>query len=369
MPVSRDERMATNPLTDEQVVVRDFISDLAGSSRLDVLHALDGQSMTPSAIENRGQVSRQTASNHLTELTEQGLTKLAGSEGGYELTAGGKIVLDAFETCLKEIDLEQLTHLTRSTHSIQLLQTLSEDTVRPSELTGTGSESPSRATVQRVVRMFEEQGWSEDVTEGYRLTPAGERVLEAYEELTVTMEQVIEKAPWLQRLGPGRADVPIQALADAKLLISGPDSPGIVLAAALRLCDPRLDHYRVLFSIFNPTLFRAYNQLLKLGLKGEAIVDSSLYTRLHEEGMEYFLNDSEFDNFRILRLDEPLTLGVALYDTQKVAVGAYNETGEGEHIAMILSSHDALVEWGTDLYNSYREQARHATENSSETAG
>jgi len=85
----------------------------------------------------------------------------------------------------------------------------------------------------------------------------------------VKIEQVMEKAPWFQRLSPTRTDIPVHALSDAKLYVSSPHSPGIVLATALKLCDPRLDHFRVLTSIYNPTLFTAYDKLLKLGLNGK----------------------------------------------------------------------------------------------------
>jgi len=60
----------TNPLTDERITVREFISDLAGSARLEVLRSLDDQPLTASKIEDRGQVTRQTASKHLAQLTD-----------------------------------------------------------------------------------------------------------------------------------------------------------------------------------------------------------------------------------------------------------------------------------------------------------
>lgn len=360
-PVTRHERAATNPLTDEQLVVREFISDLAGSTCLDVLRSLDEQSVTASAIEDQGEITRQTASKHLAQLTERGLTNSTGN-GEYALTAGGKIVLDAFEICLAKIDRKRLTKLTRSKHSIPLLQRLSEGPVRPSELAGTNTEAPSRATVQRALRMYETEEWSEEIDGNHHLTPAGERILDAYEELAITIEQVMEKAPWFQRLSPIRTDIPVRALADAKLYVSSPNSPGIVLATALKLCDPRLDNFRVLTSIFNPTLFTAYDKLLKLGLKGEAIVDASLYNRLHEEDMEHFLDDSNYDNFRIFYLEETLTLGIGIYDEEQIAIGAYNEMGGGEHIAMLLSSNEAVVQWGEDLYNRYRVRALHPSE-------
>lgn len=192
------------------------------------------------------------------------------------------------------------------------------------------------------------------------LTSRGKRALEAYDDLALTIEQVSEKAVWLQQLNPERANFPVHALTDAEIIASGPHSPGMVLGAALKLWDPRLSRFRTLTSIFNPTLFTAYNKLLWMGIQGEAIVDKSAYTELHKENLEYFLDDSEFDEFQIFRLEESLTFGIGLYDDRKVAVGTYNETGEGDHIAMLLSTNDALVEWGVDLFNSYRKCAQHA---------
>ncbi|WP_332900390.1 transcriptional regulator FilR1 domain-containing protein [Haladaptatus sp. CMSO5] len=361
--VTHNDRVATNPLTGERLVIRECISNLVDSARLDVLRTLDEQPMSPSAIHNRGLLTRQTASKHLTQFTERGLAKPAGDQGGYELTASGKLTLNALEDCLKEIDQEQLAALTRATHSLGLLQALSTGEARPRDLTDVAG-SPSRATVQRALQTFETAGWTTTAHGSNRLTPAGERVLTAYDELAVTIEQVMEKAPWLQRLSPTRADVPAHALEEAKVVESGPDSPGIVLGAALNLCDPRLKQFRALTSIFNPTLFRAYDALLKLGLAGEAIVDKSVGTHLHEAGLEHFLDDSSYDNFQIFRLDEPLTLGIGLYDDRKVAIGSYNERGDGDHIAMLVSSDDALVKWGEQLYETYKAQARPALENS-----
>ena len=138
--------------------------------------------------------------------------------------------------------------------------------------------------------------------------------MDTYDELAVKIEQVIERVPWFQRLSPTRTDIPVYTFSDTKLYVSSPHSPRIVLATALKLCDPRLNHFRVLTSIFNPTLFTAYDKLLKLGLNGETIVDASLYNRLHEENIEHFLDDSEYKNLQMFCLDEELTLGIGILD-------------------------------------------------------
>lgn len=52
-----------------------------------------------------------------------------------------------------------------------------------------------------------------------------------------------------------------------------------------------------------------------------------------------------------------LTLGIGLYDERKIAIGAYNEVGEGNHIAVLISQHEDLIKWGTEIYETYREEA------------
>ncbi|MBX0296866.1 helix-turn-helix domain-containing protein [Haloarcula nitratireducens] len=354
--------MATNPLTDEQVVIRETINNLVDSARLDVLRALAEQAQTPSAINAQGVVTRQTASDHLARFTERGLTKPVAEQCGYELTAGGKITLEAIETCLDVLDTDQLACLTRSTHALNVLNSLAAGSARPHELARAGADAPSRSTVQRMLNMCEAQGWSSTTGGTHRLTPAGQTVLDAYNDLALSIEQVVEKAPWLQRLDQCRSDLPVQALADAKVVTSCPDSPGIVFGAALDLCDPQLDQFRALTSIYNPPLFRAYNRLLKWGLPGEAIVDNFVYEKLHAQGLEHFLDDSEFADFDIGWLEEQLTLGIGLYDDRKVTIGAYNETGDATHIAMLVSTNQTVVDWGIDLYNTYWERAHRKAE-------
>nr|WP_254283218.1 transcriptional regulator FilR1 domain-containing protein [Halomicroarcula limicola] len=214
--------------------------------------------------------------------------------------------------------------------------------------------------------MCEAQSWSSTTGGTHRLTPAGQTVLDAYNDLALSIEQVVEKAPWLQRLDQCRSDLPVQALADAKVVVSSPDSPGLVVLAALSLCDRQFSQFRALTSIYNPPLFDAYNELLERGLPGEAIVDQSVYRELHEEGLQHFLDDSEFADFDIGWLEEELTLGIGVYDDRKVAIGAYNQTGAADHIAMLISTNQTVVDWGIELYNTYWEQAHRKAEQAPE---
>ena len=354
-----DERTATNPLSDEQFIAREVVNELIDSTCFDVLRALGGSASTPTGIENQGLVSRQTASEHIAAFARHGLiNQTVSSSLEYTLTYGGVFVLEAVETCLEDVTREQLSFLTRSPRPLQLLRTLRTRPATRNELSTAGDDSPSSVTIWRALQAFVDYGWCESKSGTYHLTSTGERTLAAYEELLVMAEQAVEKAPFLQRLSTTWSDFPTHALPDAEIVASEPASPGLVVESALKLCDPKTRHFRILTSVFNPTLFAGYHKLLKLGVVLEPVVDASVYEEICDnDDFHYLLNNSEYERYTLSRLEDSLTLGIGLYDDRKIAIGAYNEVGEGNHIAVLISSHEDLIAWGEDVYQTYREQA------------
>ncbi|WP_277525206.1 MULTISPECIES: ArsR family transcriptional regulator [Natrinema] len=361
--VTGNIRRAKNLLTGEKLVVRNVINETVDSARLEVLRAM-GDFSSPVAqtdIAQQADISRQAASNHLAVLRDRGFIK--NQNTGIELTAGGLLLLDVIENCLQTVSVEGLSFLTRSVHPIGVLRALEGQSYRPSKLESAVSSSPSRPTIGRILKVFEEYGWSQDGGGQQQITSAGTRALNAYVDLATAVKQLIEKAPWLQRLPREDATFPISELADAELIISDPTHPSSVLWAALKLYDRRTSRFRGFCSIFNPVLFHAYRGLLELGIECEAILDLPTYVEAAENPQtQYVVHSSTYNNYQPLVLDRAHTLGIGIYDTRKVAIGAYNESGSGKHIAMIVSSNKRLVEWGINLYESYRAQARPASE-------
>ncbi|QLG29830.1 MarR family transcriptional regulator (plasmid) [Halorarum halophilum] len=354
-----DEPEVKHPLTGQIVNIRNFINELVDSSRLDVLKALtDHQHRTPSDIEQMGEVSRQTASKHLADLAKRGLTNRGENPREQRITAGGKFVVQSLSTHSDVVSREQLALLTRSASASQLLYALSRGSVRPRNLAQEERMSPSRSTIQRTLSTFTCQGWCREDHGRYRLTSTGTEVLEAHRTIIDRTTQSVKKSTFLQRLSPARADFPPEALAEAEVAVSDPSSPGEALSLALKLCDRNLHHFRAFTSIYNARLFTTYYKIFNLGLDGEAIVDASVYQQIREnEQTAHLIDDSEYDRYRLLRLPDKMTLGIGIYDDRKVAIGAFNETGNGRHTAILLSSNDEFVEWGIDLYESIREQA------------
>ncbi|WP_255171256.1 ArsR family transcriptional regulator [Natrononativus amylolyticus] len=357
--MSSNTRRAKNPLTREELVVRDVINETVDTARLEVLRGLNEFSnpVTQTDLIKQADVSRQTASNHLAVLRDRGFVN--SHERGIELTAGGKMLLDSIETSLGTISAERLSYMTRSDHPATLLRELEESKFRLTELQTKIEGSPSRPTVRRILGEFDEFGWTEDLSGQRQLTATGTRALSAYTELGIAVEQLIEKAAWLQRLPPKHATVPLPELADTELIISDPTRPSLALWTALKLYDHKTSKFRALCSIYNPILYHAYRGLLELGIDTEVIFDLPSYLEARENRQTQFVvSETAYRSHQPLVLDQAHTLGIGIYDTRKVAVAAYNEYGSGKHIAMIVSSNRQMVDWGIDLYNSYRVLAR-----------
>lgn len=357
------DRDVFHPLIGDHLCVREAITDFLDSTRLDTLRLIHecADPSTPTEIANRGSITRQTVSSHVAEFLSIGLVNYNKEANTYWLTAGGVFVLDSTERFLEVITREQASTLTRSPQSIQLLRTLKTNSIDPQTLSSKPN-TPSQTTIWRTLQTFTTFDWVEERSGQYHLQLSGERALTAYEKLERMIEQCIEKAPFLQRLNPallaGSNPFPSHALVDAKLVFSGPTSPGLVVEAAIKLADPRIDQYRVLCSVYTPILFRIYHKLVGLGMHAEGIIDTSVHEKIAEnEDLHYLLDTSQYDHYNLLRLETPLTLGIGLYDTQKIAIGAYNEEGDGQHVAVIITSNEELIEWGIETYEFYREQA------------
>ncbi len=357
-------RQATNPLTGEELVVRDVINETVDTTRLSVLRALGtlGNPTTRTDITDHAEISRQAVSNHLAVLRDRGFVR--NHETEIKSTAGGLLLLDVIETCLKTIPLQELAFLTRSDHPISILQTLKDESYRLTDLNTAVGDPPSQPTIRRVLGDLLEYGWTEDHGGNHRITTAGREALNAYRELSLAVQQLIEKAPWLQRLPPEDATFPIHSLADAKLIVSNPANPGSVLSTVFNLYDRDTSRFRGLCSIYHPVLFSAYRtayELLNFSIDSEIIFDWPTFVKIANTSKTHYILDSlDLSDYDIYTLDFAHTLGIGIYDDRRVAIGAYNEAGSGNHVAMIISSNNELVDWGIGLYDSYLEQSTHA---------
>ena len=356
-------RHVTNPLTGEQICVREAISELVDSDRLDILTAVNElrSPTTLQQIANHTDKARQTVSEHLNTLQDHGL--INRHDSGIESTAGGVLLVEYVDKCLEVLSRDQLAYLTRSkngtNHRIPTLAAICEGEYRTSELPDVVSTTPSRSTAGRITDDFIEFGWSTEDAFIHRPTPKAKEVQLAYDQLANAVEQIIAKASWLQRLSPEDATaLPVPALKNATVFASDSSRPDRVLWNALKLCDISISRFRCVTSIYDPVLFEAYRILLDSGVESECVLDWATYQDIWEKmEVDYAADASLYDHYEPRYLDFVYTLGIGLYDDRKAAIGAYNELGDGQHITMMVTTDEKLVTWATALYEKYWDQA------------
>ncbi|WP_232833772.1 winged helix-turn-helix domain-containing protein [Saliphagus sp. LR7] len=350
-------------LTKEDIVIRSEIAECVESSRLSTLRTLSdkGGWQTVSAIACDASVSRQTVSTHLEVFVEFGLVNFDANTREYMITASGVVALDSFISCLDVILPDRLAFLTRSEYALWILRELSE-TPAVASVFSTKADTPSQSTVWRIMTKLSEFGMVTETSEDYQLTEYGSNALAAYEKLEKIVGVCFAKAAVLQRLDlefvRGDHPLPIAALEDTTVVSSGSLTPGLVTTEALELADLKTDSFACVISIYNPRLFKLYYEAVKHGMNGEGILSPEIYDKFcANPDLHAMLDNSSCDGYGLSRLERPITLGMGLYDSRKIALGAFNQRGNGQHTAMLLSTNQDLVEWGHRVYDSLLEEA------------
>lgn len=93
----------------------------------------------------------------------------------------------------------------------------------------------SRRTVIRVVNSLEERGYLRKTGEGIRLTPFGTHVATQVDRVTASTETAVEFRELLRHAPPALADIPVESLAGAELLVASDADPFSILDRVLTL--------------------------------------------------------------------------------------------------------------------------------------
>lgn len=356
-------RVVQHGLSGDKVVVRKEVNEAIESARLSTLRSIvdSNEWISLSEIVCESSVSRQTVSSHLEYFVSNGLANYDPNSRKYTVTAGGVFVLDSFDLCLKTISEEHLGTLTRSDHAINVLRELHVKPTTP-RILASKPNMPSKSTVWRLLSSFIDFDLIEKQSGEYYLNEDGYDWLTTYETLEMSIAVCFEKAPILQRLDPnlviGENPLPVAALASADLIATRSNSPGLVTTEAIRLADPRIKQFSCVTSIYNPALFRMYYRLVGLGMASEGIIDDYTYKEICKNPkLHKMLDNSKYDHYSLYRLERSLTLGIGLYNSRKIAIGAYNHRGRGQHTAVVISEHQDLIEWGKKVCQSLRDEA------------
>lgn len=247
---------------------------------------------------------------------------------------------------------ENVAFLVGSDTRVAILRAVVESSYRPSEL---ATEcSCARETAQRTLTQLRDRGWVERVDGRYRSTPAGDLILDGYDELAATVTHAARLGEFLAHVDDDAAP-PSSVLDDLTLAESTAENPHAPIDRYLTLLgtDP-VDRLRGVSPIVSRVFNDAAEEVIGPDTSVELVVDRGVLRTSRTEFPDATRSAAELDRFDLYVAPEPLTFGLALVDSHAF-VGAYDDTGNV--VASVDSTADAFVDWAADLYRTYRERA------------
>lgn len=222
----------------------------------------------------------------------------------------------------------------------------------------------SRSTVYKAVRELEEQNLVEEDGGAIRLTLYGRLVVDLYRSFAETVEDTTRQRSLLSVL-PRDAPVTTDLLVGADAVLAdrpAPSRPLDVIEDVILSTDRAIGFAPVAFQRF-ASLFR--EQRLAGNLTFDVVMERQVVEYLWEQDPEQFGESVSSDCFTYRETTEELPFGLVVTedDTPEVAVVFYDE--EGRPVGTIRNDTPAAVEWGHDVFETYRERATLVTSDES----
>lgn len=272
-------------------------------------------------------------------------------EDGFAATNAGVTAFDAYERVATQVDEADLAYLAASPDRYGLLRAISERPQYKRDLAA-GSNAPSRTTVHRTLRDFEQRGWTEQMGDGRVHTKeSAEQCLQAYEWLRTAMAQATEKAPLINQL-PWWADPELPVLAGSELVIETEEEPHAVLNAAVEaanLRDGNLERLRTIVPVFDKITFERFGDEVNRDAEFEILLDRRAYNQLtRPQNLAYLAGGLLAPNVEMRVYAENLYLGLGIYD-DTVLVGGSTEANKD---AAVVGENEQLRTWADQRFET-----------------
>ena len=247
---------------------------------------------------------------------------------------------------------EDIAFLVGSDCRIETLRTLAGESLGPSVLAE--RVSCARETAQRNLAGFAERNWVEKADRTYRLTAAGQMVLDRYNQLEWTVESAEQLSIFLANCEEIVDRVDPELLAEQTITTSTVDNPHAPIERWLRLVDGVVDRYHGMTPIVSEVFNQAAENAIGSETEMELIIDESVLKTSQEKFPKAFDLALELDQFTLWLLPEPVEFGLTIVDGS-VWVAAYDDLGNV--VASVDGDDERFVDWALDCYDDYREQA------------
>lgn len=260
--------------------------------------------------------------------------------------------------------LDDVDFLARSAHRVEVLRTLaSGDRTRRDLHDETGISQP---TLGRVLGAFEDRNWVERKSPEYALTPLGELVVEAFEDLLETVETVHRLGGVLRKLPTEEMPFDVREFADATVW---EPEPGNTFDHIRRMETVwyEADRARMLGSTLGPMSPEERRELISGKDHSDRRVETIVSPGMFEKGMEV-TEEIEMTEFaremlesgraRGYLYDGPIPLILVVADgTAMLAPTDEN----GVPTVVVVTENEAIRSWVETTLDEYREQSVEVT--------
>lgn len=245
-------------------------------------------------------------------------------------------------------------YLAGSPVRVAILRTLRREPHRPADLTA--DVDATRTTVQRILAGFRERDWVVKRDAAYRVTPTGERVHDAYEELISEIERADRYGQFAANLKRVDAGFPAAALDSGELTVAADRNP---LAVVDRLTEILREGHEADIRAASPVVIHQFNEAaadaLEAGASIELVIDGDvLETSVAEFGPATDRALTE-EKATVYVSPKPVEYGLFRYD-DVACVTAYDDRNNPRGV---LESKDAtVIEWVDNRLDSFVADAR-----------
>lgn len=214
----------------------------------------------------------------------------------------------------------------------------------------------SRSTVQYNLRILRDKGWAEETRYGYVTTTIGGLLCEEFLKANETTTAIRRMAPFFEAVDTP-PEIAMSQLTDALVMTPDPSQPNAPIK-------------RLLSTFTGANRIRGFVPVVS-GLILDSFQDA---TEDRITTHEYVLSRAAFDAIRTRCSDEqtdvsetifPIRTEVSIYEDDipyglfvsedRLALTAYTEVGRVR--ALVESTNEGAIEWGEEMYETYRDQS------------
>ena len=245
-------------------------------------------------------------------------------------------------------------YLAGSPVRIAVLRTLRREPRRPAALTD--AVDATRTTVQRILGGFRERDWVVKREAAYHVTPTGERVYNAYEDLLDEVELAERYGRFAAELERVDAGFPAEAIGAGELTVATDQNP---LAVVDRLTELLHEGIGAEIRAVSPVVVNQFNRAAAAALDDGSAVELVIDRDVVEASVTDFepATDRALDDERATVYVSPEPIEYGLLECDGVAcVTAYDRQNNPR---CVLESTDPVVtEWVADRFDSLVDDAR-----------